>query len=98
MGHDHKHHHHHPNIDDTSIWKLWISIFLNLAITIAQFIGGILSNSLALLSDAVHDLNDTLSPVISLAARKISKKGANQSKTFGYKHAEIIGALILSLW
>lgn len=93
MAHDHKHHHHH-NIDDTSIWKLWISIFLNLAITIAEFIGGILSNSLALLSDAVHNLNDTLSLVISLVARKISKKGVNQSKTFGYKRAEIIGAFI----
>lgn len=91
---DHHHHHHHPNIDDTSIGKLWISIFLNLVITIAEFVGGILSNSLALLSDAVHNLNDTLSLVISLIARKISKKGVNQNKTFGYKRAEIIGAFI----
>lgn len=94
MAHDHKHHHHHPNIDDTSIWKLWVSIFLNLAITLAEFVGGILSNSLALLSDAVHNLNDTLSLIISLVARKISKKGVNQNKTFGYKRAEIIGAFI----
>lgn len=94
MAHDHKHHHHHPNIDDTSVWKLWISIVLNLAITLAEFIGGILSNSLALLSDAVHNLNDTLSLIISLVARKISRKGVNQSKTFGYKRAEIIGAFI----
>ncbi|MFV1885299.1 MAG: cation diffusion facilitator family transporter [Balneola sp.] len=95
MAHDHKHHHHHhPNIDDTSVWKLWISIILNLAITLAEFIGGILSNSLALLSDAVHNLNDTLSLIISLVARKISRKGVNQSKTFGYKRAEIIGAFI----
>ncbi|RNC83828.1 MAG: cation transporter [Balneola sp.] len=93
MAHDHKHHHHH-HFNDSSIWKLWVSIFLNLVITIAQFIGGILSNSLALLSDAVHNLNDTLSLVISLVARKISKKGVNQSKTFGYKRAEIIGAFI----
>ncbi|MBO6523285.1 MAG: cation transporter [Balneolaceae bacterium] len=95
MAHDHKHHHHHhPNIDDTSIWKLWISIFLNLAITLAEFVGGILSNSLALLSDAVHNLNDTLSLIISLVARKISRKGVNEDKTFGYKRAEIIGAFI----
>lgn len=93
MSHDHKHHHHH-NFDDSSTVKLWFSIFLNLIITIAEFVGGILSNSLALLSDAVHNLNDTLSLGISLVARKISKKGANQDKTFGYKRAEIIGAFI----
>ncbi|MCG8372596.1 MAG: cation diffusion facilitator family transporter [Balneolales bacterium] len=91
MAHNHKH---HPGIDDSSIGKLWFSIFLNLAITIAQVIGGILSNSLALLSDAVHNLNDTLSLGISLFARKIGKKGVNASKTFGYKRAEIIGAFI----
>ncbi len=87
MAHNHSHHHHHPKIDDSSIGKLWISIFLNLVITIAEFVGGLLSNSLALLSDAVHNLNDTLSLIISLVARKISKKGVNQSKTFGYKRS-----------
>jgi cobalt-zinc-cadmium efflux system protein len=95
MPNDHKHHHHHHHdFDDSSIWKLWISIFLNLAITLAEFVGGLLSNSLALLSDAVHNLNDTISLVISLVARKISKKGVNEDKTFGYKRAEIIGAFI----
>lgn len=93
--HDHNHHHHHHhNLEDASIGKLWVSITLNLIITLAQFVGGILSNSLALLSDAVHNLNDTASLGISLVARKISKKGANQRKTFGYKRAEIIGAFI----
>jgi len=94
MGHNHNHHHHHHNVDDSSIWKLWVSIFFNLAITIAEFVGGLLSNSLALLSDAVHNLNDTMSLAITLVAKKISKKGANPSKTFGYKRAEIIGAFI----
>ena len=95
MAHDHKHHHHHHHsFEDASIWKLWFSIVLNLIITIAQVIGGLISNSLALLSDAVHNLNDTVSLGISLAARKISQRGANQRKTFGYKRAEIIGAFI----
>tara|TARA_R110000868_G_scaffold235273_8_gene489109 strand:+ start:18420 stop:19346 length:927 start_codon:yes stop_codon:yes gene_type:complete len=94
MAHKHSHHHHHPDIDDSSFGKLWISIVLNLVITLAEFVGGLLSNSLALLSDAVHNLNDTISLIISLVARKISKKGVNQSKTFGYKRAEIIGAFI----
>lgn len=93
MSHDH-HHHHHPDLDDSSIWKLWVSIFLNLAITIAEIVGGIISNSLALLSDAVHNLNDTMSLGVTLVAKKIAKKDASSSKTFGYKRAEIIGAFI----
>lgn len=95
MAHSHNHgHHHHHHGEDASIGKLWVSILLNLTITLAQFVGGLVSNSLALLSDAVHNLNDTASLGISLAARKISNRGVNNSKTFGYKRAEIIGAFI----
>ncbi|MDX1637260.1 MAG: cation diffusion facilitator family transporter [Balneolaceae bacterium] len=91
--HDHIHGHHHHG-EDTTEGRLWISIFLNLVITLAEFVGGIISNSLSLLSDALHNLNDTASLGISLVARKISKKQANREKTFGYKRAEIIGAFI----
>lgn len=95
MGHSHNHgHHHHHHGDDQTEGRLWISIFLNLTITLAEFIGGIISGSLALLSDALHNLNDTTSLGISLFARKVSKKEANRDKTFGYKRAEIIGAFI----
>lgn len=87
----HKHSHKHGTTTES---RLWISIFLNLAITIAEFIGGILSNSLALLSDALHNLSDTASLGISLIARKISKKSPDAQKTFGYKRAEIIAAFI----
>jgi cobalt-zinc-cadmium efflux system protein len=93
MAHDHQHHHHIPGGDGTEK-RLWISIFLNLGITIVELIGGILSNSLALISDAIHNLSDTSSLGISLAARKISKWKADKQKTFGYKRAEIIGAFI----
>lgn len=92
--HDHGHHHHHAHGDDQTEGRLWISIFLNLIITLAEFIGGFISGSLALLSDALHNLNDTTSLGISLFARKVSKKEANKEKTFGYKRAEIIGAFI----
>ena len=93
--HSHHHHHHIPENDDkgTSL-RLWISIVLNLIITIAEVIGGIVANSLALLSDALHNLSDTTSLGISLIARKISRKDADKSRTFGYKRAEIIGAFI----
>ena len=91
--HDHGHHHHHVD-KDLPTYKLWFSILLNLAITLAQFIGGLVSNSLALLSDAAHNLNDTLSLGIALYARKIGQKKADSTNTFGYKRAEIIGAFI----
>lgn len=74
--------------------RLIISIALNLMITIAEVVGGIVSNSLALLSDALHNLNDSVSLGISLFARRVSKREADADKTFGYKRAEIIGAFI----
>lgn len=94
MAHDHDHGHHHHHGENQTEGRLWISIFLNLTITLAEFIGGIISGSLSLLSDALHNLNDTASLGISLAARKISQKEATEEKTFGYKRAEIIGAFI----
>lgn len=93
MAHSHDHAHHHHAGDQTE-GRLWISIILNFIITAAEFVGGLISGSLALLSDALHNLNDTASLGISLVARKISKREANRDKTFGYKRAEIIGAFI----
>lgn len=93
MAHSHNHSHHHHGGKQTE-GRLWISIFLNLTITLAEFVGGIISGSLSLLSDALHNLNDTASLGISLVARKISKRDATRSKTFGYNRAEIIGAFI----
>jgi len=93
MAHSHDHGHHHHGEGQTE-GRLWISIFLNLIITLAEFVGGIISGSLSLLSDALHNLNDTASLGISLIARKVSKKDANEDKTFGYQRAEIIGAFI----
>jgi len=92
MQHSHDHGHHHG--EGQTEGRLWISIGLNLMITLAEFIGGIISGSLSLLSDALHNLNDTASLGISLVARKISKKDANRRKTFGYQRAEIVGAFI----
>lgn len=88
--------HIHPHISgsDSSQSRLVVSIVLNLLITVAEIVGGIISNSLALFSDALHNLNDTVSLAISLIAGRVSKKEADVQKTFGYKRAEIIGAFI----
>ena len=74
--------------------NLVISIFLNLLITVAQVIGGILSGSLALLSDALHNFSDVLALAFSWYANKLSKKEASLDQTFGYKRAELIAAFV----
>ena len=93
MGHDHFHNHTHDH-SDLKGRNLLISIFLNIIITVAQVIGGILSGSLALLSDALHNFSDVVSLIISYIADKLSKRKASLNKTFGYKRAEILAAFI----
>ena len=92
MGHKDSHKHSHHKLSGRN---LLISIFLNILITTAQIIGGIISNSLALISDAVHNLSDVISLVISYVANLLTnKKKQTLEKTFGYKRAEIIAAFI----
>ncbi len=76
--------------------KIIIVIILNLIITISEIIGGIFSKSLSLLSDSIHNLNDTIAIILTFIANKISKKPSNIKKTFGYKRAEIIVAFFNS--
>ena len=84
----------HNHSSDHKDRNLLISILLNSIITIAQIIGGFLSGSLALLSDALHNLTDVFSLIISYIASILSKKKATNTRTFGYKRAEIIAAFI----
>jgi len=74
--------------------KLGISILLNITITIAQVVGGFISGSLSLLSDAMHNFSDVISLIISYIADKLTKKKYTLQQTFGYKRAEIIAAFI----
>jgi cobalt-zinc-cadmium efflux system protein len=84
-------HHHHPQL---SAKKLLFSIILNLIITTSQFVGGVISGSLSLMSDATHNLSDVISLVISYVAAKLKHKKQTEHQTFGYKRAEIIAAFI----
>lgn len=92
MSHNHHHHHHdHGNLKGKN---LLFSIFLNVLITASQVVGGIISGSLSLISDALHNLTDVLSLIISYVANQLSKKEASTNKTFGYKRAEILAAFV----
>jgi len=87
-----KHHEHsHPIL---STKKLFFSIVLNIIITVSQFIGGLVSGSLSLMSDAAHNLTDVISLIISYVAAKLKLKKQTEHETFGYKRAEILAAFI----
>ena len=91
--HEHGHHHDHGNLKGR---KLVTAVFLNLLITASQIAGGLFSGSLALLTDALHNFSDVLALGISWFANKLSGKASTEERTFGYKRAEIIAAMINS--
>ncbi len=93
MAHTHRHNHSHPDVKGRN---LVITILLNVLITVSQVIGGLISGSLSLLSDALHNFSDVISLIISYIATILSKKEASTNKTFGYKRAEIIAAFVNS--
>ena len=74
----------------------WVAL-LNTSITVAEVVGGILSGSLALLSDALHNLSDTAAVVLAYVANKIAGRAKDARRTYGYKRAEILAAFINSV-
>ncbi|WP_395046623.1 cation diffusion facilitator family transporter [Flavobacterium sp.] len=90
MPHNHSHH-------EVKGKNLLFSIVLNIVITVAQVIGGIISGSLALISDALHNFSDVLTLIFSYIANVLSKRKASLDQTFGYKRAELIAAFVNSI-
>ena len=91
MSHNHSHHHH------DSAKNLKAAFFLNLGFTIFEIIGGFYVNSVSILSDALHDLGDSLSLGLSWYLNNHSKKEADSKFTFGYSRFSLLGALINSI-
>lgn len=92
MGHDHAHHHHHHSHN-----RLGITFLLNIVITVAQVIGGVISGSLALISDAIHNLSDGVAVLLAYIADRLGHREKTAKHSFGYKRAEILAAFINSL-
>jgi len=95
--HDHSHDHgliHHHDVSHVSDGRLIGSIVLNVGLTVVEVVVGVAAGSLALVADAVHNLNDAAALFIALAARRVARRGADQRYTFGYRRAELIGAMI----
>ena len=91
MGHDHDHSHGTENVSDGVL--LW-TVIVNLGLSVFEFAAGVISGSVALMADALHNTNDAAALLIAYIARRISRKGADEQYTFGYRRAELIGAMI----
>lgn len=93
--HDHGHSGcHHHDVKHLSPTKIFFAAAFNLLITVFEIVGGILSGSLSLLSDAFHNLSDTASIVISYFAVRMGQKDTNLKRTFGYRRVEILTAFV----
>lgn len=102
MPHDHHHghdqghshaHHHHADLDSGDK-RVVAAVAVNILLTLAQIVAGVVSGSLAMIADAIHNLSDALSLVIAFFARRIGKRPADAHMTFGYGRAEVVAALI----
>jgi len=87
------HHHHNHHFQENN---LIITMILNFIITLVEVIGGLLSGSLSLLSDALHNFSDGISIIVTFIALRLSKRENSLKNTFGYKRAEILAALFNS--
>ncbi|AEH47868.1 cation diffusion facilitator family transporter [Parageobacillus thermoglucosidasius] len=92
-GHDHHHGHHHDHSREGNKKGLAIALFITAGIMLLEFFGGLITNSLALLSDSGHMLSDASSLALSLAAIWFAAKPASPNKTYGFYRFEILAAL-----
>ncbi|MFT4807913.1 MAG: cobalt-zinc-cadmium efflux system protein [Paraglaciecola sp.] len=90
----HSHNHNHGSGGSDASTRIGWAFFLNVVFTIIEFIGGWLTNSTAIMADAVHDLGDSLSIGTALGLNKLSDKEANNTFSYGYKRFSLLGALI----
>jgi len=88
MAHDH----HHEDVKNIKT-----AFFLNLFFTLFEIVGGFFTNSMAILSDAVHDLGDCLSLGLAWYFQKVSNKGSDSFYSYGYKRFSLLGAIINSI-
>lgn len=96
MGHGHHHHHHGHNHSHApkGSKNILTAFYLNAIFSVVEFIGGYLTNSVAIYSDALHDFGDSLALLFAYFAEKLSLKDADDTYTFGYRRFSILSAFI----
>jgi cobalt-zinc-cadmium efflux system protein len=94
---NHKHHHHHGHSHSHGTENITTAFWLNIAFTIIEIFGGFFTNSVAILSDALHDLGDSLSLGLAWYFQKKSNQGRDKTYTYGYRRFSLVGALVNSI-
>ncbi|WP_413561272.1 cation diffusion facilitator family transporter [Bdellovibrio sp. HCB209] len=95
--HHHSHsggHHHHHHSHGSAIGRMRFAFVLNLGFAIIELIGGYLTNSVAIMSDALHDFGDAMAMVIAIVMEKVSHKESDQKFSYGYRRFSVLGAVI----
>ena len=92
--HGHGHHGHSHGTENVNDGVLLAAVIVNVGLSVFEAAAGLFAGSVALLADALHNTNDAAALLIAWIARKISRRGADDSYTFGYRRAELIGAMI----
>ncbi len=88
------HHHHHTEISAQTVSLLLLSFIINMLLSLVEIIGGVISGSVALIGDALHNTSDALSILVAVIAFKIGYKKADAKYTYGFRRAEVIGGFI----
>ncbi|MDH6303791.1 cobalt-zinc-cadmium efflux system protein [Parabacteroides sp. PF5-5] len=91
-----KHNHSHSH-GTTGSGNIRLAFFLNLFFAIIELAGGLITNSVAILSDALHDFGDSVSLGIAWYLQKFSEKGRDKYYSYGYKRFSLLGALFISI-
>lgn len=89
--------HHHADMESTPVPRLWMALGLTSAFMVAEVVGGVLTGSLALISDAAHMLTDTTALAIALLAINVGRRPADILRTYGYARFEILAAAFNAL-
>ncbi len=95
--HPHHEHHFHGHHHHGDLKNIGVAFLLNFGFTLIEIVGGFLTNSVAILSDALHDFGDSLALGMAWYFQKISEKGRDKNYSYGYKRFSVLGALITSI-
>lgn len=93
-GHHHHHHHSHGKPGEGASGRMWLAFSLNLSFALIELVGGLATNSVAIISDALHDFGDALAIGLALALEKYSHKKSDDAFSYGYRRYSTAAALI----
>ena len=95
--HSHSGHHHHHHSHGAVIGRMRFAFLLNLGFALVELVGGYLTNSVAIMSDALHDFGDALAMIIAIVMEKVSHKSSDHKFSYGYRRFSVLGAVITGI-